>query len=276
MLARVGARRPQDGSDPGLSAATSSPRGRRPTARSSAPATRATPRRRSPASPPPRRSAPAASPRPPAAPSPRPRAPTDVPVIGLPAGLQPRAAVGYGFAVAAEVAALVGAARRDPDRDRRRGSAPRGGARRADRRAPPRSPTRLERHDPGDLRLRADRAGRRTAGSARSTRTRSSPRSRTSCPRSTTTRSSAGAAPGDGARTQRGLPRATRDQHPRVRRALRADGEAGRARGRGRRSRSRPRARRRTERAALGGRCSATWSRSALAARAASTPRRSR
>ncbi|MEK6326509.1 MAG: bifunctional phosphoglucose/phosphomannose isomerase [Actinomycetota bacterium] len=33
-----------------------------------------------------------------------------VPVIGLPAGLEPRAAVGYLFAVAAEVAALVGAA----------------------------------------------------------------------------------------------------------------------------------------------------------------------
>lgn len=33
----------------------------------------------------------------------------DVPVIGMPAGLQPRAAVGYTFAIAAEVAALVGA-----------------------------------------------------------------------------------------------------------------------------------------------------------------------
>jgi len=33
-----------------------------------------------------------------------------VPVIGLPAGLQPRAAVGYMFAVAAEIAALCGAA----------------------------------------------------------------------------------------------------------------------------------------------------------------------
>ena len=33
-----------------------------------------------------------------------------VPVIGLPAGLQPRAAVGYMFTVAAEVAALAGAA----------------------------------------------------------------------------------------------------------------------------------------------------------------------
>jgi glucose/mannose-6-phosphate isomerase len=32
-----------------------------------------------------------------------------VPVVGLPAGLQPRAAVGYAFAVAAEVAALCGA-----------------------------------------------------------------------------------------------------------------------------------------------------------------------
>ncbi len=34
----------------------------------------------------------------------------DVPVIGLPAGLQPRHSVGYGFTVACEVAALVGAA----------------------------------------------------------------------------------------------------------------------------------------------------------------------
>ncbi len=34
----------------------------------------------------------------------------DVPVIGIPAGLQPRAAVGYMFTIAAEVAALVGAA----------------------------------------------------------------------------------------------------------------------------------------------------------------------
>jgi glucose/mannose-6-phosphate isomerase len=34
----------------------------------------------------------------------------DVPVIGIPAGLQPRAAVGYMFAIAAEVATLVGAA----------------------------------------------------------------------------------------------------------------------------------------------------------------------
>ncbi len=35
----------------------------------------------------------------------------DVPVIGLPAGLQPRHSVGYGFTIACELAALVGAAR---------------------------------------------------------------------------------------------------------------------------------------------------------------------
>jgi glucose/mannose-6-phosphate isomerase len=35
---------------------------------------------------------------------------SDVPVIGLPGGLQPRHAVGYGFTVAAEIAALIGAA----------------------------------------------------------------------------------------------------------------------------------------------------------------------
>jgi glucose/mannose-6-phosphate isomerase len=34
----------------------------------------------------------------------------DVPVVGVPSGLQPRAAVGYTFAIAAEAAALVGAA----------------------------------------------------------------------------------------------------------------------------------------------------------------------
>jgi glucose/mannose-6-phosphate isomerase len=34
----------------------------------------------------------------------------DVPVIGMPGGLQPRHAVGYGFTIACEVAALVGAA----------------------------------------------------------------------------------------------------------------------------------------------------------------------
>ena len=57
----------------------------------------------------------------------------DVPVIGLPGGLQPRHSVGYGFTVACEVAALVGTRLRDPDRDRHRGRRARGAARGADR-----------------------------------------------------------------------------------------------------------------------------------------------
>ena len=43
-----------------------------------------------------------------------------VPVVGLPGGLQPRHSVGYGFTVACEIAALVGAADGHADRDRRR------------------------------------------------------------------------------------------------------------------------------------------------------------
>ena len=57
-----------------------------------------------------------------------------VPVIGLPAGLQPRAAVGYMFTVAAEVAALCGAGCRSAPRStapRPRTSRPRGRADRA-------------------------------------------------------------------------------------------------------------------------------------------------
>jgi glucose/mannose-6-phosphate isomerase len=38
------------------------------------------------------------------------RAAEDVPVVGVPSGLQPRAAVGYSFAIAAEAAAVAGAA----------------------------------------------------------------------------------------------------------------------------------------------------------------------
>ena len=63
-----------------------------------------------------------------------------VPVIGMPAGLQPRAAVGYTFAIAAEVAALVGAGPGDPDRDRQLRRPPRGRARRRCWRRPRRSP----------------------------------------------------------------------------------------------------------------------------------------
>ena len=53
-----------------------------------------------------------------------------VPVIGIPSGLQPRAAVGYMFAIAAETAAVIEASAPDPHRHRRR----RRLARRSDRR----------------------------------------------------------------------------------------------------------------------------------------------
>ncbi len=64
-------------------------------------------------------------------------------MIGLPAGLQPRAAVGYGFGVAAEVAAHCGvapsirteidAAAAHLEAQQRRADGARGGARRRDR-----------------------------------------------------------------------------------------------------------------------------------------------
>ena len=63
-----------------------------------------------------------------------------VPVVGLPSGMPPRAAVGYMFCVATELASLAEAAPADPHRDRRRRLAPREprrgdpGARRRDRR----------------------------------------------------------------------------------------------------------------------------------------------
>ena len=81
-----------------------------------------------------------------------------LPVVGLPGIFQPRAAVAYMFAVAAEVAALAGAAPAHPHRDRRRRRLPRGrvrgpaGPRRRGRRP-------LEGADPGRLRRRPDRAG---------------------------------------------------------------------------------------------------------------------
>ena len=123
-----------------------------------------------------------------------------VPVIGMPAGLQPRAAVGYTFAIAAEVAALVGAGaaiRTEIDSSAAHLEAAEPAL--LDRAAElARADRRL---GSADLRLRADRAGRPTAGSARSTRTRRCLPSRTSCPRSTTTRSSAGSGAAAGAYT---------------------------------------------------------------------------
>ena len=89
----------------------------------------------------------------------------DVPVIGLPAGLQPRAAVGYMFCVAAELAALalagprihteIDAAASHLGRAFEADGGPRPRARRRDRR----------RH-PGDLRQRPHRPGRLSLGDA--------------------------------------------------------------------------------------------------------------
>ncbi len=83
-----------------------------------------------------------------------------VPVIGLPSGLQPRAAVGYLFTAAAEVAALVGAApgiRTEIDSSaahlREASGAPGRAGGRAGRAAGG--------LDPGHLRRRPDRPGRR-------------------------------------------------------------------------------------------------------------------
>ncbi len=122
-----------------------------------------------------------------------------VPVIPLPGGFQPRAAVAYMIVAALEVAALCGAGPRltseidvaashteqlvaewGPD-------APEDSLGQGDRARP-------ARHDAGDRRRRADDARSPTAGRRRSTRTPSSRRSRTNCPSSTTTRSPAGRA----------------------------------------------------------------------------------
>ncbi len=83
-----------------------------------------------------------------------------VPVVGLPGILQPRAAVAYMFAAAAEVAALAGSGAAHPHRDRHRRRVPGGAARTssaaraAELAAPPRGPA------AGRLRRRPDRAGR--------------------------------------------------------------------------------------------------------------------
>ena len=147
-----------------------------------------------------------------------------VPVIPLPGGFQPRAAVGYALVVALEVAALAGAGERlhteidvaaahaerlvaqwGPDAPR--GLAGQGaGPRRCTARSP-RSPA------PGLT------APSPTAGRPRSTRTPSCRRSRPSCPSSTTTRSSAGRAPPSSAASAP-CSWTTRDLHPRVRQRI--------------------------------------------------------
>ena len=80
----------------------------------------------------------------------------DVPVIGVPSGMQPRAAVGYMFTIAAEVGGALRRRSRDSHRHRRRRRPPGGEPRRADRPL-----GRDRRSDPrrgaADLRLRPDR-----------------------------------------------------------------------------------------------------------------------
>ena len=160
VLAARRARRPARPRRCWSSATTRCRPGRRPTAPCSARATRATPRRRSPASRPPRRSAPQRYVATTGGALAEAARAAGVPVIGLPAGLQPRAAVGYMFTVACEIAALVGAAPGDAHRDRR---APPRTWRRAATRSIARAGEIAEQIDgavPADLRLRPDRPGR--------------------------------------------------------------------------------------------------------------------
>ena len=122
-----------------------------------------------------------------------------VPVIPLPGGFQPRAAVGYGLVSALEAAALAGAAPslRVGDRGGRRarrgargrvGPGRRRGERGEDARAA------AARDGAGDRRRRAHRAGRLPLEVPGQRERRRCPRSRARCPSSTTTRSSAGPA----------------------------------------------------------------------------------
>ena len=120
-----------------------------------------------------------------------------VPVIPLPGGFQPRAAIGYSLVGALEAA-------RWPARRRRCATEIEAAAALAETLAAEWGPdgagglagqvdrARAARHGAGDRRRRARRRRRPTAGSASSTRTRSCRRSRRCCRRPTTTRSSAG------------------------------------------------------------------------------------
>ena len=196
-LAAGGARRPAARSRCAPCAATSCPRGRRRARSSCARATPATPRRRSPATRPPARSARRAWPSTTGGRLAEAAREDGVPVIPLPAGLQPRAAVAYMIVSALEVAALVGVApgvRTEIDaaaagaRAARRGV----GARRRlgqprEARRPAASTARACACTAPGRPRRGDRAGR-----PRSTRTPRCRRSRPSCRRPTTTRSSAG------------------------------------------------------------------------------------
>ena len=147
-----------------------------------------------------------------------------VPVIGVPAGMQPRAAVVYMTMGALECAALCGAA---PALHAEIDTAAAlleqlveewgpGAARTRSRSA---SRAALARHDPRDPRRRRARSPWGGAGARRSTRTRSRRPSGASCPRRTTTRSAAGSA---AARWRRfsGVFLGDPDQHPRVKQRI--------------------------------------------------------
>ena len=163
----------------------------RPTAPSSAPATRATPRRPSPATRPRRRSARNAIVATTGGALAEAARRDGVPVIGWPAGLQPRAAVGYMSPSPPRSRRWCGAAPRIRTEIDAAAAHLEAGRRSRVERAGELAAA-IERLGPADLRRRPHRCRSRTAGRRRSTRTPKCPRSPTSCPSSTTTRSSAG------------------------------------------------------------------------------------
>ena len=157
-----------------------------------------------------------------------------VPVIGLPAGLQPRAAVGYLFTVAAEVAALVGAApgiRTEIDSSaahlREASDALAAARRRAGRAA--------RGVDPRDLRRGPDGPGRGSLEDP-DQRERQAARVRGRAARGRSQRDRRLGGRGRGGSPQRRLPRGP-GSAPARQAALRADREAGGGRRRGRRPR---------------------------------------
>ena len=122
-----------------------------------------------------------------------------VPVIPLPGGFQPRAAVAYSLVIALEVAASVRRGRAAARRDRRRRRARRGARRRLGPRRARGLPgqgarARPARHDPADRGRRPDRTDRVPLEDADQRERQDRRASRTSCPSSTTTRSPAGRA----------------------------------------------------------------------------------
>ena len=122
-----------------------------------------------------------------------------VPVIPLPGGFQPRAAVAYSLVVALEVAWLCGAGERlhaeiDVAAAHAEQLVADVGPGRARRLARQGAGARAARHDPADRRRRADVADRVPLEDADQREREDARASPTSCPSSTTTRSSGGRA----------------------------------------------------------------------------------